>query len=986
MDVDLSELDDWLGTLEELQLGLEKATNPNHGNFNPTKTPERSSTHAHVNQIFLSQPPSPSLPTSSITTSQSHLHSPSTAYWPGNSFSPSSPNHSLHASQKTNYPLSSSSVNDNSNNFNTNNLLSYATKPPASNCSSTRLLNGSNGKTQLPVHKQISTKSSNHVSFNLHNSQEATAEHDLSSLLRELEVVEEKMKELEQENNQFTRRYSLASSSNGKHPTYPVSDKSTVETSNSSVIVSDQPVISLSVPDRKENLNKSNGYICAEWAAKLNNDEYDHNDDSRFLKKDSSPSPPPPPPAFLGAGDACASPTNSPPSSSYSPHSQFIQQSNGHSQIPQKSPQRNQLRSDESWSVIHANNPMNGMKPHHLNSYDGSLNDKDKETIQLQRTTQVPVYNSQSYQNFDTQKQLINELRGLYRNSSTKTQPKYSLQPNVEKQIYYPNTSPSSSPTPTYQANSYIPTSSSGQHEIIKTNINNNSNNSYVHSKRSDVYRSYGSLTTNQGTNNSDPGIMKERECEENITVNETGCWTPDQVFTRRDCLKANSLAARGGSDGLSNSMSPESSLSDKSGSEANELNRLHMSDSSESNQANKLVVRVFRPDRTTKAILIEHQMTAGEVATMMIEKNFLQPSVHLALVEKVPALKIERVFEEHDIVSDCILSWPTKSQNMIFFEERPDHFGLVESPDYWIGEETTTKQAFHSAEAIQTMLNNIDTSGFPEWRDYLFIRKPGDKSWSRRLCVLRSSGLYTSNKNKKSFSSTDLIRILVLDGPLKLYTTTGGWSRMRAPTPHGFAFKPYSAQDPSSTHVFCFCATDEKALRHWVSRLRVAKYGRQLLTDYHMALSRVHQLISLRTQLSINSNRSSNNMINLNLQPKLSFDYLSQSSSSIHVPTASSTRSLLTASSSPSVFPRGDPRYSENQHQQQQHSCSRQSLHPNIQSSYSPRPVSPLSMRARIITNSEHPYLINMNHSSGQLKNQDKFPLTIHNSSDRYK
>lgn len=36
--------------------------------------------------------------------------------------------------------------------------------------------------------------------------------------------------------------------------------------------------------------------------------------------------------------------------------------------------------------------------------------------------------------------------------------------------------------------------------------------------------------------------------------------------------------------------------------------------------------------------------MTAGEVATMMIEKNFLQPSVHLALVEKVPALKIGKI------------------------------------------------------------------------------------------------------------------------------------------------------------------------------------------------------------------------------------------------------------------------------------------------------------------------------------------------------
>ncbi|VDQ14122.1 unnamed protein product [Trichobilharzia regenti] len=50
-------------------------------------------------------------------------------------------------------------------------------------------------------------------------------------------------------------------------------------------------------------------------------------------------------------------------------------------------------------------------------------------------------------------------------------------------------------------------------------------------------------------------------------------------------------------------------------------------------------------------------------------------------------------------------------------------------------------------------MLNDIDSHGFPEWRDYLFIRKPGDKSWSRRLCILRSSGLYTSNKNKKNLS-----------------------------------------------------------------------------------------------------------------------------------------------------------------------------------------------------------------------------------------
>ncbi|CAH8575430.1 unnamed protein product [Heterobilharzia americana] len=832
---------------------------------------------------------------------------------------------------------------------------------------------------------------------------EATAENDLSSLLRELEVVEEKMKELEQENNQFTRRYSLASSSNGKRTNYPVSEQSTVENPTSTAIIIDQPVVSLSVPVRKGSLNKDNGFHCTEWAVKLNQDEYD---ESRFMKKDSSPSPPPPPPAFLGAGDACVSPTNSPPSSSYSPHSQLVQQlHNTHQQI-QQSHQQNQLRHEGPWRVLPSNNPVNGTKLHPVNSCDNSFDDKDRQVTQPHRTSQqAPVYNSHSYQNFETQKQLINELRGLYRNSSTKAQSQYPIESNLRKQMNYPNASPSSSPPDNYRqnVNSYALTSASDQHDFDKTNSNNNNNNNhtYVSSKSSDVYRSYGSLMTNQGTNNSDPGIIKDGDCEddeeENITVSGNGSWTPDQIFIRRECLKANSLAARrGGSDGLSNSMSPESSLSDKSGSEANELNRLQMSDSSESGkQNNKLVVRVFRPDRTTKAILIDHHMTAGEVASMMIEKNFLQPSVHLTLVEKVPALKIERVFEEHDLLSDCILAWPTKSQNMIFFEERLDHFGLLESPDHWIGEESTSKQAFRSAEAIQTMLNNIDSNGFPEWRDYLFIRKPGDKSWSRRLCVLRSSGLYTSSKNKKSFSSTDLIRILVLDGPLKLYTTTGGWSRMRAPTPHGFAFKPYSAQDPSSMHVFCFCATDEKALRHWISRLRIARYGRQLLTDYHMALSRVHQLISLRNQLSINSNRSSNAMISVNLHPKSSFDYLSQSSSSIHAPTGSSS-SLLVSSSSPSVFPRGgDPRYSENfqdhhhhhhRQQQQQYSCSRQSLHPNIQSSFSIRPVSPLSIRARMISDCDNSYLVNMNHSSEQIKHQSKFTPNIQHSSDRYK
>uniref|UniRef100_A0A183SBT5 PH domain-containing protein n=1 Tax=Schistocephalus solidus TaxID=70667 RepID=A0A183SBT5_SCHSO len=57
--------------------------------------------------------------------------------------------------------------------------------------------------------------------------------------------------------------------------------------------------------------------------------------------------------------------------------------------------------------------------------------------------------------------------------------------------------------------------------------------------------------------------------------------------------------------------------------------------------------------------------------------------------------------------------------------------------------------------------------------------------------------------------------------------------------------FQTYAAQDFSSTHVFCFCASDEAALRQWVCRLRIAMLGRRLLSDYEEAVRR----ISSRTQ-----------------------------------------------------------------------------------------------------------------------------------------
>ncbi|KAF8561138.1 hypothetical protein P879_01756 [Paragonimus westermani] len=59
-EVDLTELDDWLGTLEELQLGLEKEkTFPCHSGSLSKATSKEPLPSGHVNHIFLSEPSSP---------------------------------------------------------------------------------------------------------------------------------------------------------------------------------------------------------------------------------------------------------------------------------------------------------------------------------------------------------------------------------------------------------------------------------------------------------------------------------------------------------------------------------------------------------------------------------------------------------------------------------------------------------------------------------------------------------------------------------------------------------------------------------------------------------------------------------------------------------------------------------------------------------------------------------------------------------------
>uniref|UniRef100_A0A5K3FDN9 Ras-associating domain-containing protein n=1 Tax=Mesocestoides corti TaxID=53468 RepID=A0A5K3FDN9_MESCO len=158
-----------------------------------------------------------------------------------------------------------------------------------------------------------------------------------------------------------------------------------------------------------------------------------------------------------------------------------------------------------------------------------------------------------------------------------------------------------------------------------------------------------------------------------------------------------------------------------------------------------------------------------------------------MALVEKVPSMKLERCFEDDECVRDCILSWPIHCTNLIFFEERQDVFGLFEDPQTWLGNTLEGKSAQMKNSLLKDMLEKDGSNRLPPFKDYLYILHPGNK-WKRRYCVLRSSGLYASKKRGSGIS--DLARVTAFGDHLYLYTTIGGWLKDNAPTPYGFVLK----------------------------------------------------------------------------------------------------------------------------------------------------------------------------------------------------
>ncbi|XP_075214767.1 ras-associated and pleckstrin homology domains-containing protein 1-like isoform X2 [Lycorma delicatula] len=246
-----------------------------------------------------------------------------------------------------------------------------------------------------------------------------------------------------------------------------------------------------------------------------------------------------------------------------------------------------------------------------------------------------------------------------------------------------------------------------------------------------------------------------------------------------------------------------------------------------------KLFIKAFSADGSAKSLLVDETMSCGYVTRLLADKNHRTMEPRWALLEHLPELHMERIYEDHEQLVDNLMLWTRDSKNRLLFIERPERTILFDKPELFIG---GSRDA--SSEIDDYTRNNMIEEFFagpcvPNVEGPLYIKTDSRKGWKRHHCVLRASGVYYWPKDKTKSLSKDLICLATLDVN-QVYYGVGWKKKYKSPTEHCFAIKHPCLQQPKSTKYIKFlCADDAQTLHKWVIGMRIAKYGRQLLVNY---------------------------------------------------------------------------------------------------------------------------------------------------------
>ena len=98
-----------------------------------------------------------------------------------------------------------------------------------------------------------------------------------------------------------------------------------------------------------------------------------------------------------------------------------------------------------------------------------------------------------------------------------------------------------------------------------------------------------------------------------------------------------------------------------------------------------KLFIKVFTSDGSAKSLLVDEKMTVGQVTRILAEKNHVSLDPKWALVELVPDLYMERVYEDNELLVENCLLWKVDSKNTLWFIERPEKIDLFLRPEVYL-------------------------------------------------------------------------------------------------------------------------------------------------------------------------------------------------------------------------------------------------------------------------------------------------------------
>ncbi|XP_063847784.1 abnormal cell migration protein 10-like isoform X3 [Scylla paramamosain] len=268
-----------------------------------------------------------------------------------------------------------------------------------------------------------------------------------------------------------------------------------------------------------------------------------------------------------------------------------------------------------------------------------------------------------------------------------------------------------------------------------------------------------------------------------------------------------------------------------------------------------KLFIKAFTSDGSTKSLLVDEKMTVVHVTRLLADKNHVRMDPKWAIVEHIPDLYMERIYEDDEMLVENLLLWTRDSKNKLLFSERPDKYDLFLRPEHYIligssseknsdlddeGRNTLVESpqhhTFHPSLTPPLLRHQEFFSstgvGVPEVEGHLFLKSEGKKVWKKYYFVLRASGLYYCPKGKSSRSSKDLVCLTTLEVN-QVYYGVGWKKKYKAPTDWCFAIKHPHLQAKSSKYIKYLCSEDPETLSQWVMGIRIAKSGRRLLENY---------------------------------------------------------------------------------------------------------------------------------------------------------